>query len=178
MKPWTDLDSIPTPHRIALLPKDERGYPIPTSVYVKDGKHDFRVLDPHKWAYHASRRLCGLCGEVFGQYVCFVGGGKSIDARLFTDLGMHRDCARYALMVCPFLAAPSFGYRKSVDETEFEVNHNVSTERPKSFGLGVTKRYSVARLNDNYLLHPEAFTQVTWWRNGVEYIAQSIAEAE
>lgn len=174
MKPWRDLNEVPMPARIARLPRDPRGYPIPVNVLNSNGKLDFRAIDPDKAQRLIAQRCCALCGEPLGSRIAFVGGPRSIENRFFSDAAMHRDCAIYALQVCPFLAAPSFGYRKSVPE-EMAVNAAVSTERPEAFGLGICRDYTTHLIGGVHLvLQATPFESVSWWRNG---IAHESAEA-
>lgn len=167
MKAWRDLSEVETPKRIQRLPCDARGYPIPANVLVTDGVPDFRTIDPDKIVWAVQYKRCAICGEPLGSHVAFVGGPRSIKSRWFSDAPMHRDCAVYALQVCPFLAAPSFGYRKSVPE-DATVNLLVSTERPEVFGLGITRGYEPAVHGGHLLLHAAPFESLSWWKGGHE----------
>lgn len=154
------------PSRIASLPRDRRGLPIPHTVAWVDGAPDFRVIDPIKWDRAVCFRRCGICGDVLGHKVAFVGGPGSIGNRLFTDLPMHRDCAIYALRTCPFLAAPKFSYAKRPpsDTRTIEV---VSEQRPDTFGLGITRGFKPVRLRGGeVVLMADPFLSVEWWRLG------------
>ena len=168
MKAWTDLSSVPMPSRIANLPRDPRGYPIPVNVLQKaDGFVDFRVIDPEKLQAFAAARCCSVCGHPMGTRVAFVGGPLCIENHLFADAGMHRDCATYALRVCPFIAAPSFGFRKTHDPKTMEVMDFVSTDRPEKFGLVICKDYRPALLNgQSYVLQVGQYESLEWWAKG------------
>jgi hypothetical protein len=63
---------------------------------------------------------------------------------------MHRDCASYALKVCPFLAAPSFAYSQKLPDGTV-ASENVSVNRPDRFGLGITRNFQPVRLGDGEL---------------------------
>ena len=122
---------------------------------------------PHPHPLSAGRR-CGVCGEPLGVRVAFVGGERSIANRLFSDLPMHLDCARYALQVCPFLAAPKFHYQNKVPDGT-AVNLHVSEERPKRFGLGVTRGYRPTWLPGNQVaLEAAPFESIEWWVGGLQ----------
>jgi hypothetical protein len=105
---------VEIPMYLQQRPKDARGYVIPYLVMIRpDGTPDFRVTDMDKWLDCYQRKACALCGvEMMGHYVYFIGGPLSVEGSLlFTDPPMHESCARYALKVCPFLAAPRAKYR-------------------------------------------------------------------
>lgn len=165
MKTWKDLSQIAVPARVKSLPVDERGYPVPHTVQWVAGKPDFRVIDPQKWTKAVQLRRCGMCGEPLGARMAFVGGPLSMRNRLFYDLPMHRECATYALQVCPFLAAPKFGYSQA--GAGMSVHSGVSGERPARFGLGITKSFAVRRMPSGELvLQAGEFEVVTWWKDG------------
>lgn len=165
MKPWKDLSSVPMPPRVARMARDERGYPVPASIEWIKGKPDFRVIDPTAWRAAVQLRRCGICGETLGAHVAFVGGLKSIEGRVFTDLGMHRDCAEYALRVCPFLAMPGFNYARTKPD-DVMVYDFVEPNQPDRFGLGITKGYEVRAIGDAPVLVTKEWVSVTWWKNG------------
>jgi hypothetical protein len=166
VKTWTDLSSIDIPPRVASMARDARGYPIPFFA-ARDGSGapDFRIMDNEKWVRATRLRCCGICGEHLGSRVAFVGGPLSMQSRFFRDLPMHRDCAVYAVRVCPFIAAPSFGYAKAVPQGA-DVSANVSDERPERFGLAITKGFAVRRLNGELVIQAQPFESVQWWLHG------------
>lgn len=171
MRTWTDLAAIETPVRIARLARDARGYPIPHTVQMRpDGTPDFRVVDPAKWMRAARWRCCGICGEVLGARMAFVGGPLSIENRLFTDLPMHRDCATYALRVCPFLAAPSFAYSRRPPQDTVAIAH-VSERRPERFGMGICRDFRLVQLpSTDVALQAATFEDVEWWEHGQQVV--------
>lgn len=177
MRTWINLADVPMPVRIARLARDARGYPIPYAVmYRSDGTPDFRAIDPEKWMRAARHRRCGICGDVLGAHLAFVGGPRSIENRLFTDLPMHRDCAIYALQVCPFLAAPSFEYSRKLPEGT-AINNHVATDRPPLFGLGICRGFQLVRLPGNdIVIHAEPFENVEWWLNGTRTVAVPVGQ--
>lgn len=181
MKPWRDLSEIPMPHRIASLPKDERGYPIPVTVALDaNGKPDFRVVGMEATQRCFDLRLCAICGEPLGKHVAFVGGPRSVIAHLFHDLWMHAECAKYALQVCPFLAAPKFAYARAEPQLEgmqVQVLESASTDRPVVFGMGVTDKGARQVRNGNDLvIQAGPFHTVQWWARGQEVAPAEAAE--
>ena len=165
MKAWRDLSVVPMPERMARLPRDPRGYPQTAHALVRDGVVDFRTMDAHKVVALIKRRCCALCGEPLGSRMAFVGGPQSTASRYFSDGPMHRDCAEYALQVCPFLAAPSFGYRKAAPE-HTAVNHAVNTQRPDVFGLTICRDFALVVMGGHVVLQATQVQEVSWWRQG------------
>ena len=105
------------PKRLRTRPRDRRGYPIPFIVMIdKEGRPHFTINTGIRVAECFTKKLCGLCGKRHDPGgVWFVGGSRCFtdpNGR-FLDPPMHEDCARYALRVCPYLAAPS--YPKRID---------------------------------------------------------------
>ena len=165
-------EGVPVPPRLAARPRDARGYPIPVTVLVDaNGLPDFRVTDTRQWLRAVQFRTCGLCGEPLGRHLAFVGGPACHDNRIFTDLPMHRDCAEYALKVCPFLALRNFRYATKLPSLEgvaaLNVNEMVSDARPACFFLGVTRSYRPVRDGSGQLyVQAQAWEEVTWWQQG------------
>jgi hypothetical protein len=171
MKAWLDLKSVALPLRMRALARDARGYPIPFNVAIgTDGVPSFKVQDVAKISYCLKFRACAICGKRMSRELAFVGGPLSIANRMFTDPAMHADCARYALRVCPMLAAPSFAYARRTGDVAGHVpnveSDLVSTERPDRFGLGVTHDFELVELQGELVIRAEPFEAVEWWRGG------------
>jgi hypothetical protein len=172
-----DFSTVPMPERIARLPRDKRGYPIPSSAIVNlDGSVDFTTLDMKKWVRLYKLRGCGVCGTAMYSRVWFIGGHLSHHNRMFFDHPMHEECARYALQVCPFLAIPRMGYRKR-DNNEMSENalgptvlNMVSLERSSALMLGKTHSYKLVKIRDSILLFASPWESVTWWSAGKELL--------
>lgn len=177
MKTWKDLKSVETPARVAELQKDERGYPIPHTVQWVNGKPDFRVIDQAKWVDAVVNHKCGICGQTLEGQMAFVGGPISIKNRLFADLPMHKECAEYAVQVCPFIAMPKFKYaaferieKNGFKPGELQVISSGSSNKPEKFGLGLTDGFQVARVmpNNDVVLMANDFSSIDWWVEGVK----------
>lgn len=169
MEAWTDLSAIPMPLGVAALPIHlPSGYPVPAFVLVKeDGTVDFKVLDPARWADCVKRRRCAICGQKMRGLFAFVGGPLCAENHTYTDAPMHKECAEYAMRVCPFLAAPKYGYNKlRVEGVRYK--ENVSTARPDKFALCVTSNYWAMEYNGEVILRADMWVSVDWWRHGVK----------
>jgi len=97
----------PFTERIAKLPVDERGYPVPFFVAQVDGKYDFRVADPKKFVRCVKEKLCWVCGEPLGRFKTFVIGPMCAVNRTTAEPPVHLDCAQWSARNCPFLSNPN-----------------------------------------------------------------------
>jgi hypothetical protein len=102
---------VPVPPRMQALPKDPRGYPIPVIVSVtSDCKAHFQINDETKRQQVIAADRCSICGWRLNRLRYYVGGRLSAfhEHGAFIDPAMHKECAEYALQVCPYLAAPRY----------------------------------------------------------------------
>jgi hypothetical protein len=114
---------IGMPARIARLPRDAKGRPVPFFVLWKDGVPDFRVVDPLKIQACVHRRVCWICGERLGKFMAFVIGPLCSVSRLSAEPPGHLECAQYAALICPFLANPNLQRHASTIHTLEEVDN-------------------------------------------------------
>lgn len=99
-----NLPQLPT--RIAQLPVDDRGYPVPWFVAWIDGKPDFRVIGPGKTVQAVREKLCWVCGQRLGTYFAFVIGPMCAINRVSGEPPSHLECAEFSARACPFLTTP------------------------------------------------------------------------
>lgn len=108
---------VPIPGRMQHLKRDRRGYPVPVGVLIDtDGRPHFTINDENIRQVMIAEDRCHICGQFLTKGRCLVGGPASAfhPEGAYIDPCMHKECARYALMVCPYLAAPS--YAKRIDD--------------------------------------------------------------
>jgi hypothetical protein len=165
------------PDRIAQLPRDPRGYPIPWNVLRTDDAVFFTVNDDRK-AFEALRRgLCPICGERLGRWLWFVGGPRSAfdPAGCYMDLPGHRDCMEFALQTCPYLAAPKYMGRidivhpeKLPPEARVLLDETQISDRPEVMvAVACTRVEALDRGPLQPYLKPVApFLDWTYWRHG------------
>lgn len=103
----------PLTGKLAHLPIDERGYPVPYFVAWVDGKPDHRIADPVKQVICIKQRRCWICGEPLGRYLAFLIGPMCCINRISSEPPAHRDCAVYAATACPFLTRPRMHRREA-----------------------------------------------------------------
>lgn len=101
------IADIPMPARMARRPISDKGFPVPWFVAKVNGNWDFRVIDTPKMWPAVRQRLCWLCGEPLGKFLCFVIGPMCAINRVSSEPPSHRECAEYAIKACPFLSKPN-----------------------------------------------------------------------
>jgi hypothetical protein len=187
---------IPIPSDLQGNDRDSRGLPIPFVVYrdLKGVPH-FSINDVDAVDQVLAKRLCGLCGKPLkpGE-VWFVGGPGSsfLEDGMYIDPFLHEACGRYAVKVCPFLAAKSYARRvegrtlKAEDlHEEAQLHDNqIAPPRPLFFALTRTADFSLIDPRDGsgqkYILPDRPWTHVEFWQNGnplTQTRAQEIAAA-
>jgi hypothetical protein len=96
----------PLPRRIADLPVDGRGFPVPWFVAWYDGEPDHRIVDTKKMPLAIALGVCWICGQRLGAHKTFTIGPMCAVTRTISEPPSHLDCARFAAMACPFLSRP------------------------------------------------------------------------
>lgn len=169
--------------RVAKLPRDRRGLPIPY-VVLKDEHNtpDFIVNDTKLVYQCIAEGRCSLCGEKMDdEDVWFVGGQMSgLDPRgMYIDPPVHHECGSFALQVCPYLA---FGRYKGFKDPEkakiFQrlisegrvvgyVDPTVDKNRPESFIFGRVNGYIAIDVGGHIKLLPNRpFAELEEWKDG------------
>jgi len=102
------------PGRIARLPKNKAGYPVPWFVAWIDGKPDFRVIRPGGIETALRGKLCWVCGIPFLRQEdrAFVIGPMCAVNRVSAEPASHLDCAVFSATRCPFLTVPQMVRRE------------------------------------------------------------------
>lgn len=109
------IASVPIPARMARLPIDQRGFPVPFFVaWVKDGHPaapgegtpDHRIMDTRKFPAAIREKLCWVCGERLGTYYTSAIGPMCAINRTISEPPSHLECCRYSMQTCPFVSRP------------------------------------------------------------------------
>lgn len=177
MKPLANMPEIPK--RLRTNERDRRGYPIPWIVMRdRTGRPHFTINDARRVHDCATKRLCGLCGKRLDAGAWFVGGMRCFTEELgaFVDPPMHEECSTFALRVCPFLAAPSYGRRiddRTLDPSATPAatvvvrNDAMPAERPDVFGQGHVASFIVVPAGLDFVFRPGgAWLEVRRWQRG------------
>lgn len=143
------IRDIPIPKRLIGRPISKRGFPVPYFVTHKDdeGEWDFRAIEAETVINCHNKKLCWLCGQLLGQYKCFVIGPMCAFNRVSSEPPSHRDCAEYAVQACPFLAQPR-ARRNEIDMPYAKDSWIGGTGLPHNPGvtlLWITKSYKPFR---------------------------------
>lgn len=174
-----EIAATPMPPRIAALPRDARGYPVPRFVQWKDGVPLFPVMDGEHVRRCIKRRVCWICGDVLGREMTFVVGPMCCVNRASSEPPSHRSCAVYAATVCPFLARPHMKRTPERDDT-IPAPGIMVDENPGASALWTTRAYETIRAprgNAGILFLIGDPTDVTWFASGQRAEPAEILEA-
>jgi hypothetical protein len=148
---------VEIPERVARLPRDGAGRPIPWFTAIVDGRPDLRVSDPDKTARAVAEGRCWICGDRFdrsdgSRMRTFIVGPTSAFSRLGEEPPSHRRCALYAARSCPFLSNPGrarrpAGLPASVERLDDD-GFGPVLENPGVVLLWMCRRYDVDWLSD------------------------------
>lgn len=160
----------PFPRRLAKLPIDARGYPVPFFVAWIDGRPDHRVQDREKFVQAISARLCWICGEPLGRYLAFPIGPMCAINRVTSEPPAHRECAEWSIRNCPFLSNPRQVRRLEDHAPEVgpAPGHGLM-RNPGVICLWITRGYEVFRAHageHGALITVGEPEEVTWWTDG------------
>lgn len=145
----------PPPNRIARLPVDARGYPVPWFVVWLDdekvcdpgtGTPDFRVTKPNAVTVAVRFKLCWTCGQPTGSLKAFPVGPMCGLNRTSSEPPSHTECARWAAQACPFLTRPHMRRREN-DLPDHDPPAGLMLARnPGVVLLWVTRRFTLTRV--------------------------------
>lgn len=177
---WVRPDLPPMPKRIAKLPVDHRGYPVPWFVQWVDGKPDFRVIGIGKRADAYHKRLCWVCGEPLGKFMAFVIGPMCAVNRISSEPPSHRDCAEFSARACPFLTRPQVERREGnlPEGANLADTPGIALARNPGVALvWVTKRYTPFQAPNGTLFNVGAPEEVLWFAQGRKATSEEVFES-
>lgn len=135
------------PERLARLPRDKRGFPVPAFVEWIDDEPDFRIMSREHLVACVKKSRCWICGDVLGAYKVFVIGPMCCVNRVAPEPPSHYECALFAARNCPFLSKPLAKRGDLSDVGEVHVAGMMIERNPGVCALWVTRRYSVFHAN-------------------------------
>jgi hypothetical protein len=162
------------PKRMRGLARDERGRPIPATVwYDGEGQPQFTINDSTVVARLLREDRCGICGMQLLRVRWFVGGPLSAfhPQGAYFDLPMHRNCMHYALRVCPYLAAPNYAKRIDIRKvrgpSQVFIDPSMIAERPAIFvAVGTDGQRVSIKPNLSRLFPKRPYVGVEYWQHG------------
>lgn len=172
------IRDIPIPARMAKLPIDERGYPVPWFVAMVDGKWDFRAIDPAKMYGAVKQGKCWLCGERLGQFLAFTIGPMCSINRVSSEPPSHRECAEYAVKACPFLSKPRMRRNEKDLPEHGEIAGIAIMHNPGAVLIWVTKAYrTVSDGKGGVLFNIGPPIETAWYTEGRQASRDEITAA-
>lgn len=179
------IKEIPIPLWMKKLPIDKRGYPVPYIAFIDDSDNpQFTISDEYKRQFVIRKDKCAICGNKLLRYRALVGGPASafLEESAYLDPPMHPDCCRYALKVCPYLAAPSYIRRindKKLDKANASgiavlSDPTVDDDRPKVFVMVIYTKQKYVMGNHfgltknlvQYIKPRKPYIDVEYWVHG------------
>jgi len=148
------------------LPIDERGYPVPFFVEWIGGKPEFRAADAKKLVQCVKEHLCWICGQKLFREQVFVAGPMCAINRVSSEPPSHRECARYAVVACPFLVKPHMVRREAGMPEEKVMTEGALLRNPGVAMLWFCHRYKVQRANPGVYFHMGTPFHVEWYMQG------------
>lgn len=180
----------PIPDRIARLPRDHRGFPVPWFVqWFKDGKAsdfgvgepDFRIADQRKLARAIKHNLCWTCGDPLGRHRVFVIGPMCAVNRTISEPPSHRECAEFSARSCPFLSHPRMRRNeKDLPDARIPPGGIGIARNPGAICLWECKEYETFRAHvghDGVLFSLGEPTRVDWYANGREASRREVLDS-
>jgi hypothetical protein len=181
------------PKRIARLPKDERGYPVPRFVeWLKQGldgqmiaarptdpsaKPDFRYARPEYRNQAFRHGYCWVCGEQMGVHKIYAIGPMCVVNRVTMEPASHRECAEYSVKACPFLLRPRMRRLPMGADEPRHVAGKMIERNPGCTCLYETKTATSFQAEGGWLIRLGEPTRVDWWAEGREATRQEIKDS-
>jgi hypothetical protein len=176
------IKDIPRPPGVDQLLVDARGWVVPWFVSCLDGVPDHRVVDGRKFYRAVKHERCWVCGGPLGRIKASVIGPMCAVNRITSEPPSHPQCARYAVVACPFLSKP----RARRNE------RNLPEERREAAGVALDRNPGIAVIWES--LHPSkpfnpmhgaqgtlfdlgAPYRVSWWREGEPATRDEVLES-
>lgn len=182
------FENIEMPERVKKLSRDPRGFPIPYVILVDENGAHFKINDESKVQKALKYKLCAICGYGMKSGDMWLAGGPLSAFHpdgAFNDTPMHYECGKYALQVCPFLAAKGWkdseiatinAIKKVADTSRAYVNPTQMPGLPICFGYVQISGFKVKtpQAGVRYVMPDKPYRSIEFWKNG-ERIDASIA---
>ena len=174
------------PDRMKHLERDQRGYPIPWTVFRdNDNRPHFTINDTLKVMRCTREDLCAICGVKLLRGRWFIGGPKSAlhPNGAYIDPPLHHECMQFAARTCPYLISSKYIGRldaKTLDPAKAKgvvafQDSTMDPTRPSLFVAVMTVGQSMTE--NGYLVPKRPYRKMELWRNGQmlrEFTAEQI----
>lgn len=169
----------PLPPRIAKLPRNARGYPVPFFVAWINGVPDFRMVRPEVIRECVRKSLCWICGETLGAQSTFAIGPMCCVNRNNAEPPSHRACAEFAAQACPFMLNPGMVRREDEMTKAHEGNvAGISIRRnPGVMACWSTKKWKTKNDPTGLLFDIGEPSHISWWREGRAATREEVRES-
>jgi hypothetical protein len=173
-------DLPPLPERVARLPIDERGFPVPWFVAWVDGNGDIteaespgaipelRCMDGDKLRRAIKERLCWVCGQKLGVMVSFVLGPMCTVTRTSAEPPCHKECAVFSAKACPFLTQKELRRRENdLPSGTRDAPGMMIRRQPGAIAIWTCQRYETfGDGRGGTLIKIGVPPEIEWWSHG------------
>lgn len=154
----------PLPPKMAGLPIDDRGYPVPYFVAWIDGKPDHRIVDSAKMPLALKFDLCWLCGSKLGRFKSFCIGPMCSITRTISEPPSHLECVRFSAQACPWMTRPRAKRRESnLPDGIIEPAGNGLKRNPGAVCVWTTTTFKTHRMGNGQFLFSIGDAKHTEW---------------
>jgi hypothetical protein len=172
------IDLPPMDSRIASLPRDRRGYPVPAFVeWLRDGKRakagapgaepDFRFSRAEFRNRAFKHSLCWVCGQPLGVHKVYAIGPMCLVNRTTSEPASHRFCATFAATACPFLIRPRQKRNmKGMSEDDRNAPGTMVERNPGCVCLYETRQAKQFDAGNGWLIRLGKPDRVDWYAEG------------
>lgn len=173
----SSLAGIPMPARIARLPVDARGFPVPKFVASINGQPDHRVVDPSRVGPAIKQRLCWICGEPMGRYLASLIGPMCAVNRVISEPPSHRECCEFSVAACPFLSRPH-AHRREAGLPDHTEAAGVGLKRnPGVICLWIARESRPFRVSNGILFRLGDPVETIWYCEGRRAVREEVVSA-
>jgi hypothetical protein len=168
------------PERVARLPADRRGYPVPWFVAWRDGEPDFRTVSAVRLSQAWADERCWICGERLGSFRAWVIGTMCAVERACPEPPSHLECAEFGVRACPYLANP----RMRRVEPEAQAPGQVAVGSTVQMNTGASVLWITKgrggrpfRSGGGLLFALDEPARISWWAHGRPACAEEVRRA-
>ncbi len=153
------------------LPITQAGYLKPW--FVKGD--DFRVTDGDKAGLSVMKKACWICGNAFTTPLyAMVGDATSAVVRIYKEPPCHKECAEYAMQVCPFILYPNAKRRTAGLDYEDTLDHSnegakivVKPDNPGEFFITLVSDFTYHHEHQVTAFDKQVILEQQHWIGGI-----------